>query len=93
MVRSETDLGKLVLDTVMRETGLTAHMVKRGEQFHVTDEYGEWLMSPFLLTVEAGEVVLDRSHVEFEWIRPGDVDEYEGVKDLESNLSAVGLVY
>lgn len=66
--------------------------VKAGNDFKVYDEYGEWLLHPFLFEAASDNVVLrQKDHSEYQWILTGDLKLYKTVKDLDKNLLALGF--
>ena len=74
------------------ETGLEVKFVRRGADFTVFDEYGEWLIHPFLFEARSENAVLrPADHTEFKWVSASETNKYETVKDLEKNLRALHL--
>jgi 8-oxo-dGTP pyrophosphatase MutT (NUDIX family) len=73
------------------ETGLEAKITKSGHQFEVNDEYGVWLINPFLLSSTSTDVKLEKSHTDYQWIKPNQLQDFNCVKDLDKNLEALGI--
>ncbi len=87
----ENDLEVVAIKQVLCETGLIAKIIKKGEIFEINDEYGKWLIHPFLLEVDSDKVILREDHLEYKWINPIELINYETVKDLDKNLVSLGL--
>ena len=82
-----------VLREVKEETGLNGHIDKAGKVFEVTDDWGRWVIIPFLVNVKSNQVAIDpREHSASVWIKPEDVTKYDLVKGVEEDLKAVGLI-
>lgn len=75
------------------ELGLDAEPVRAGSVVDVPTGEGETLhIHPYLFDVEDLDVVLDEEHVAYEWIRPGEIHQYDTVPQLDDDLRAVGLL-
>ncbi len=86
------------LDTALKEireeTGIPkdkVRLLKEGESFEVRDrQLGRiWIVYPFLFETETGEIVLDREHSDYRWIRPSELEKYETVPQLSKSLRNV----
>lgn len=78
---------------VRKETALEVKFIKSGEKFKVNDEYGVWLIHPFLFEAYKNNVVLQpEDHSEYEWILAKDLEFYLAVKDLDKNLISLNLL-
>lgn len=75
------DLKSVAAKQVLLETKINAKIVKVGEDFGVDDEYGKWLIHPFLFETNNEKVLISKDHTEYKWIRPYELKEYETVKD------------
>ena len=81
-----------VLREVKEETSLEGAIKKSGSAFEVVDEWGRWIIIPFLISVNSDKVVIDkREHSEFRWVKVNDISNFECVKGIEEDLKAVGL--
>jgi hypothetical protein len=87
----ENDLETFTIKQVLYETGLNAKLIKKGESFEVNDEYGKWLIHPFLLETDGDKVILKEDHVEYKWINSKELVSYKTVKDLDKNLESIKL--
>lgn len=90
-INNEKDLRKFARERVLFETGLETIFVKKGEDFKVNDEYGEWLIHPFIFSSNSANVVLKYDHERYEWMEPNDLSKFNTVHDLEKNLTALNL--
>ena len=81
-----------VLREVKEETSLEGTIIRGGYAFEVTDEWGRWIIVPFLISVKSDKVVIDtKEHSEFRWVTVDDVSSFECVKGIDDDLRAVGL--
>lgn len=85
------NLQNFAKEQVLYETGLNTNFVKRGDDFKVYDEYGEWLIHPFLFSSESEDVRLREDHETYKWIEPIDLPKFNTVHDLKKNLTALNL--
>lgn len=82
-----------VLREVREETGLEGKVIREGEPFEVSDEWGRWYIIPFLVSVDSGEVKIDREeHSEYMWMNPRDIDKFDCVAGAKEDLESVGLL-
>ena len=87
----EKNLAVFAEKQVAFETGLKVKLVRAGKQFEVHDEYGAWLIHPFVFEAENERVKLSSDHVEYRWINADQILNYDCVKDLEKNLEMLGI--
>lgn len=87
----EANLETLATKQVLSETKLDAEITKKGGDFEVNDEYGKWLIHPFLLEADGDNVILGEDHSEYKWINPKELVNYETVRDLDKNLTFLDL--
>ena len=77
---------------IILETGLNATILRAGKSFKVTDEYGIWLIHPFLFSSENSLVNLrTEDHSQYAWVNSKNLNSFSTVKDLQKNLEALGL--
>jgi len=91
-VAQNINLEDFAREQVLYETGLTTTFVKKGKDFKVNDEYGEWLIHPLLFSSESEDIKLRNDHETFEWIKINDLSKFNTVKELEKNLIALNLL-
>jgi predicted NUDIX family NTP pyrophosphohydrolase len=89
MVRGGEELPELEA-RVLSETGLKTDFIKEGAPFKVLDEYGEWLVRPFLFEAADSKVKLDDNHTDYQWVKKSELDNFETVADLKKNLDSFG---
>ncbi len=81
-----------ILREVQEETLLDGTIIKSGKSFEIMDEWGRWIIIPFLIAVKSDKVVIDASeHSQFKWIMVNEISNFECVKGIEEDLRAVGL--
>jgi 8-oxo-dGTP diphosphatase len=86
-----------VLREVKEETSLDGIIEKSGKAFEVIDEWGRWIIIPFLISIKSAEnkviVVIDtKEHSEFKWVKIEDISNFECVEGVEEDLKGVGLM-
>ena len=82
-----------VFREVKEESGLECAIVRHGKLVEVKDQYGRWVIIPYLCEVKDDKVAIDpHEHEEFVWVYPKNVKEYKIVSDLPKDLEAVGLL-
>jgi ADP-ribose pyrophosphatase YjhB (NUDIX family) len=67
-------------------------LLRTGEPFTFTDEDLDrtWVVHPFLFRLlSEDDPVLDREHVEWQWVEPGDLASREIVPKLDESLARV----
>jgi 8-oxo-dGTP diphosphatase len=81
-----------VLREIKEETSLDGTIIRSGNSFEVVDEWGRWIIVPFLISVTSENVVIDpREHSDFKWLVADNISNWECVKGLDEDLRAVGL--
>ncbi|MDQ3836482.1 MAG: NUDIX hydrolase [Thermoproteota archaeon] len=81
-----------ILREVQEETLLDGTIIKSGKSFEILDEWGRWIIIPFLIAVKSDKVVIDASeHSQFKWIMVNEISNFECVKGIDEDLRAVGL--
>lgn len=81
------------LREVKEETGLSGEIIKSGQVFEVTDDYGRWVIVPYLVRVTSDDVTIDpNEHDEYTWIVPADIDQFDTVAAAHQDLTALGLL-
>jgi len=92
-IKDKTNLEKYAKEQVYKETGLETEFLKSGEDFKVNDEYGLWLIHPFLFETFGDDVVLQpKDHSEYKWVLGEDLKIYRTIKDLDQNLKSLDLL-
>lgn len=79
------------LRELKEETGLTGKILRSGEHFTVDTVDGKFRIYPFLVLVD-NEPELNPEHTDFEWIRSGELEDFETVKGLKEDLRGVGVL-
>ena len=91
-IKKSRSLAEQAAEQVSFETGLKPVLEKEGDVFEVKDEYGKWIIHPFLFSVESSQVKIRKEdHSEYKWADIEELDRLECVKDLDKNLVALGL--
>ena len=88
---------EVIEDTVLREvkeeTDQVGEIVKSAKSFEVTDNYGRWIIVPFIIKVNSKNIILDpKEHTEFKWIKAKEIEKFDSVSDLKKDLEIVGLL-
>ena len=92
-IKVKDNLKEFTENQINYETGLNVKFIKSGRDFSVNDEYGEWLIHPFLFEAHFGEIVLQpEDHSLYKWVSPKDLKLYPTVKDLNKNLQLLDLL-
>ena len=82
-----------VLREIREETGLEGEIEKSGKIFEVSDDFGRWMIAPFLVSVDLNEVKIDLSeHTEYKWVKSEEVVKFDLVVGVKEDLEAVGLL-
>ena len=82
-----------VLREIKEETGLDGKIIKAGKVFEVTDNWGRWIILPFLVSVDSDKVKIDlKEHSEYKWIKPEEVAKFDCVAGVKEDLRSVGLI-
>ncbi len=82
-----------VLREIKEETNLNTKIISSGKVFEVTDNYGRWIIVPYLCESENEKSLrLSDEHTEFVWIKPEEWNKYDCVAGMEQDLRAVGLI-
>lgn len=70
---------------IREETGLERSSLKLlawGKAVLIEKPHGAWLVHPFLYATDCDKVTLDWEHVEYRWVRPEEVEEFDTVPGL-----------
>ncbi len=82
-----------VLREIKEETNLNTKIISSGKVFEVTDNYGRWIIVPYLCEAENKKSLkLSDEHTEFVWIKPEEWKKYDCIAGMEQDLRAVGLI-
>jgi 8-oxo-dGTP diphosphatase len=82
-----------VLREVKEETGLTGKIVKSGKIFEVADQWGRWIIVPYLIEAASDDVNIDlNEHSEYKWIDPKEIVRYDIVKGVLDDLKSLGIL-
>jgi 8-oxo-dGTP pyrophosphatase MutT (NUDIX family) len=82
---------KAALRELKEETGLKGQVLRTGESFVLDTVDGMFRIHPFLILVE-GEPELNEEHTEYEWIEPSDLEDFETVKGLDTDLEKLDVL-
>ena len=81
-----------VLREVKEETMLYGVITKSGKSFEILDQWGIWIIIPFLVSTKSDKVVLDvNEHSQFKWITIDEISNFDCVRGIHEDLRAVGL--
>ena len=82
-----------VLREVKEETDLEGKIIKAGRAFEVTDDWGRWIIIPFLISVDSNKVKIDlEEHSEYKWVKPEEITNFDCVAAIRKDLETVGLL-
>lgn len=82
-----------VLREVKEETGLDGKIVKVGKVFEVADNWGRWIILPFLISVDSDKVKIDlEEHSECKWVKSREITKFDCVAGIKEDLESVGLL-
>lgn len=82
-----------VLREVKEETGLDGEIISSGKIFEIADQWGRWIIAPYLISVDSDKVKIDPSeHSEYHWIYPKEIENFDAVKGVAEDLKAVGIL-
>ncbi|MFQ5911047.1 MAG: NUDIX domain-containing protein [Thermoplasmata archaeon] len=75
---------------IAEETGIeNPTLIGAGEPIHARANEAVWEVHPFLFEVDTREVTIDWEHVEYQWIRPEELSNYDCVSRLKRVLGAL----
>jgi ADP-ribose pyrophosphatase YjhB (NUDIX family) len=81
-----------VLREVKEETDLDGKIMNSGKVFEVTDNWGRWIILPFLISVTSDKVSIDlNEHSEYKWILPKEVVNFDCVAAIKEDMNNVGI--
>ena len=82
-----------VLREVEEETGLKGKIIKAGKVFEVSDNWGRWVIVPFLVSVESNKVQFDpKEHSGIVWVKPKEIASFDLVAGVKEDFESVGLL-
>jgi 8-oxo-dGTP diphosphatase len=82
-----------VLREVKEETDLEGKIIKVGRAFEVTDDWGRWIIIPFLISVDSNKVKIGlEEHSEYKWVKPEEINNFDCVAAFRKDLESVGLL-
>lgn len=82
-----------VLREIKEETGLDGTIEKKGKVFEISDDYGRWIIMPFLVSVNSNIVEIDSGeHSEYSWVRPKEIHNFDLIAGVEQDLKSVGVL-
>lgn len=91
-IREKESAEEAVLREVKEETSLSGKILKSGKSFEVSDEWGRWIIIPFLIEVDSDEVKIDsEEHSEYKWIETRELKDFNCVKNIEKNFEVFGI--
>ncbi len=78
---------------IEEETGISREnlrLIKRADPLLIVDGERRWLVYPFLFKLERNiEPRLDWENVEYKWIDPGEMDQFETVPGLKDTFESL----
>jgi 8-oxo-dGTP pyrophosphatase MutT (NUDIX family) len=77
------------LKEIREEIGVEAKLIRKGKIVHVKDDEGGWFVHPFLFEIKSGNIKIDWEHVEYKWIKPEEIKNYDTVPMLKEALENV----
>ena len=80
------------LKEIQEETGLgkgDIKLIRKGEPVSVVDGDRCFIVHPFLFESKTPEIKLDWEHVDYKWIDPSEISEFETVPSLAQVLNNV----
>ena len=82
-----------VLREVKEETRLDGRIVKAGKIIDVSDEFGRWIVIPFLVSVDSDDVRIGKNeHTEFRWVSPDEIEDFDCVVGTREDLAVLGVI-
>jgi 8-oxo-dGTP pyrophosphatase MutT (NUDIX family) len=85
--------GDAAIREVCEELGLEVRPSREGRVVVVHTDWGDTLhIHPYLCAVDVERVNLEHEHVDYAWIEPGEVYDYDHVQQLDEDLEALGLL-
>lgn len=93
-IKEKETAEECILREAKEETGLDVKILERGKIFEFKDEHGnDWVVIPFLCESDSTKVKINqKEHVEYRWIYPNEIDNYDCVPDLKRDLEVLGLI-
>lgn len=82
---------KAALRELLEETGLNGKLLRTGESFTLDTEDGVFRIYPFLVLVE-DELELNPEHTDYEWIEPGELENFDTVEGLDTDLERLDVL-
>jgi len=77
------------LKEIREEIGVEVKLIRKGKIIHVKDKEGNWFVHPFLFEIKSGNIRIDWEHVEYRWIKPEEIKNYDAVPMLKEALENV----
>ena len=80
---------------ILEETSITENqitLVRAASQMRIdSPQYAnhEWLIFPFLFSVEKPQIILNWENSEYRWISPSDITEFQTVPSLKKVLASL----
>lgn len=73
------------------ETGLKGEVLRSGEKGEVETHKGKLEITPFLMVVEDGEVVLSKEHSDYRWVTREEIREKDTTEGIKKEMRALGI--
>lgn len=66
-------------------------LLRSAQQIRVESQYDnhEWLIHPFLFSVQESKITLNWENQEYKWIRPAELSQYQTVPSLDKVLACL----
>ena len=79
---------------IKEEIGITRYeIIKEAKPYIDIQKEGKWLVYPYLCRIMEGEIKLDKKeHDIYEWISISDLDRYDLVPGIKSDLEALNIL-
>lgn len=82
------------LREIKEETGLGAKIIKAGKIIEVIDEIKgkKWVVAVYLCEADKAEIKLCHENIDFKWVSPEELKNYEFVPGLSKDLKTLGIM-
>ncbi len=92
------EAGEAPLETAFKEIweeiGLgkeEIELLKEGEVLNARDNQFLWVIHPFLFKTKRTDIKIDWEHVEYKWVLPGEINNYDTVPKLQETIESLLL--
>lgn len=83
-----------ILREIKEETGLDAKIIKKGKIIESIDEelQKHWIVLPFLCESDSDIINLCHENMEFKWIDPKEINNYDTVPGVINDLEVFNII-